>query len=55
MTNTNCAAADELSSLTFHLQGGLTRVCWCCIRLPAAVGLLLKWRWKIHDCKMQKL
>ncbi|KAL7865253.1 hypothetical protein SRHO_G00105000 [Serrasalmus rhombeus] len=24
MTNTNCAAADELSSLTLHLQGGLT-------------------------------
>ncbi|KAL6471656.1 hypothetical protein MHYP_G00203060 [Metynnis hypsauchen] len=29
MTNTNCAAADELSSLTLHLQSGPTRVsCW---------------------------
>ncbi|KAL7829011.1 hypothetical protein SRHO_G00326450 [Serrasalmus rhombeus] len=25
MTNTDCAAADELSSLTLHLQGGPTR------------------------------
>ena len=56
MTNTNCAAADELSSLSLHLQGGPSlQYVWTCLHLLQTASRVLRtlacWPLRLTHCK----